>query len=134
MEPPEEWRPVVTHPGRYEVSDRGRVRVVAREIRRGFATVRLAPRVLRFALGGRTGDYLRVRLHAPRRHAYVHHLVCEAWHGPRPADGYVVCHVDDCRENNTPGNLYWGTADDNELDRYARRWIAENPDAEAAPF
>jgi hypothetical protein len=47
---------------------------------------------------------------------YVHVLVCEAFHGPRP-DGAQVRHLDGNRFNNTPSNLAWGTPQENSDDK-----------------
>lgn len=46
----------------------------------------------------------------------VHHLVLEAFVGPRPA-GLQCCHEDDCGANNSSTNLSWGTAKKNAADR-----------------
>lgn len=43
----------------------------------------------------------------------VHQLVCEAFHGPKPFDGAVVMHKDECASNNCPDNLQWGTQKEN---------------------
>lgn len=46
----------------------------------------------------------------------VHHLVCEAFNGPRVCDGgsRVVCmHLDENSANNRPDNLKWGTQKEN---------------------
>ena len=45
----------------------------------------------------------------------VHHLVAEAFIGPRP-DGLWCLHKDDNRANNTAENLYWGTPKQNAAD------------------
>jgi hypothetical protein len=44
--------------------------------------------------------------------AYVHILVCSAFHGPRP-EGKEVRHLDDYGLNNRPSNLCWGTREEN---------------------
>lgn len=104
------WRPVPGWPT-YEVSDAGEVRSL---------TTR---RVLAFSFGGRSGQYRRVMLghqvrgRRYRRHAYVHVLVLEAFAGPRPA-GMVVCHRNDDPEDNRLANLYYGTHENNECDKY----------------
>lgn len=119
----EEWRPVISHPTTYEVSNYGRVRSIGRAVaapalRAGSrwvpgTLIRFSPR-----RGGNAGNYLRVMLQTPtKRHAYVHMLVCEAFHGPRPADRFA-CHRDDDADNNTAANLYWGTRAENDRDRY----------------
>lgn len=43
----------------------------------------------------------------------VHRLVCEAFHGPEPADKPIVIHIDENSHNNRPENLRWGTQKEN---------------------
>lgn len=105
----EEWRPVARYEGVYEVSSQGRVRRIkpAPGVKVG--------RVLRPSTATR---YLTVALSQggkPKTH-YVHRLVCESFHGPPPFEGAHVLHWDDDRENNTPGNLRWGTVSENMHD------------------
>lgn len=110
----EEWRPVPGWP--YEASSLGR-------IRRAETGRILAPIA-------HTKGYHRVNLsqlnpdggRALRRHAYVHELVCEAFHGPRPP-GMQVDHRDTVRTNNTAANLRWLPAIDNATRYHA--WYAE---------
>lgn len=131
----EQWRPVVGHEGLYEVSDQGRVRTVARWHRTG-ATPRLLPvKTLAQAIGGRAENYKRVMLRAPTRHAYVHHLVLEAFVGPRPPD-MQVCHINDDGFDNRLANLYYGSRDDNEIDRWMAKRVGtpEHAELEDAPF
>ena len=47
---------------------------------------------------------------------YVHHLVLEAFVGPRP-EGYECCHKDGNPMNNNLPNLYWGTPAQNDADQ-----------------
>lgn len=47
---------------------------------------------------------------------YIHHLVLEAFVGPRPI-GMEACHFPDrCPRNNNAWNLRWGTKKDNHAD------------------
>jgi hypothetical protein len=46
----------------------------------------------------------------------AHHLVLEAFVGPRP-DGMQCCHGDGNRQNNSPGNLRWDTPLANSRDK-----------------
>lgn len=124
------WRPVPSHQGLYEVSDQGRVRLTARRISRGPCTFMAKPRLLATTTGGRAGNYLRVHLYNPERFAYIHHLVAEAFLGPRP-EGLMVLHKDDNGFDNRLENLRYGDRDENELDRHVARVAA---DLEAAPF
>ena len=108
----EKWLPVVGHEGRYEVSDRGRVRSLDRLNARG---QKIKGRILKerplpngrprvsIAAGGRAVD------------AYVYHLVLDAFIGPRP-QGMECLHWDDDPTNNTLENLRWGTRADNMRD------------------
>ncbi len=40
-------------------------------------------------------------------------MVCEAFHGPQPANKPIVMHLDEDSHNNKPGNLKWGTMKEN---------------------
>lgn len=68
-----------------------------------------------------SGGYLRVSLRRDGRQVTraVHVLVCEAFHGPRPA-GYHACHGKAGQLVNTVDNLRWDTPEENERDK--RRW------------
>jgi hypothetical protein len=48
--------------------------------------------------------------------AYVHRLVCEAYHGPCP-EGLQCRHLDGNRQNNRPENLRWSDKATNEADK-----------------
>lgn len=126
----ETWAEVVTHPGRYEVSTRGRVRVKSRSITRGFCSVTLPEAILKQTVGGRCKNYKRVMLSGPKRHAYVHHLVAETFIGPRP-EGEKVLHRDDQGFHNDLDNLRYGTQEENALDRHVAETAAG---LEPAPF
>lgn len=107
----EEWRPVVGYEGIYEVSDLGRVRSLPR---------RLVPNMRLMTLMEAGGGHLRVCLSRGDGTwvlRYVHALVAEAWHGPRPTARHEVCHNDGDPKNNVASNLRWGTRSDNMWDR-----------------
>lgn len=113
MQPtPETWLPVPIpgYEGRYEVSDRGRVRSL---LRRG--------RVLAQS-EHRTGMYWQVGLLAQGAKSgsarLVHHLVAAAFLGPRPP-GAVVRHLNGDSRDNRPSNLAYGTPAENIADSIA---------------
>ncbi len=47
---------------------------------------------------------------------YVHILVCDAFHGPRPA-GHEVAHLNGVRDDNRAENLRWATRAENHHDK-----------------
>ncbi len=47
---------------------------------------------------------------------FVHHLVCEAFHGPRP-EGMKVAHNNGNHLDNRASNLRWATDSENQNDR-----------------
>lgn len=52
------------------------------------------------------------RFHFKSKVVYVHTVVCEAFHGPRPCKDCEAHHKDENRTNNAPGNLEWLTKAD----------------------
>ncbi len=114
----ETWQPITEVPnsmlGLFEISALGRVRSLSTKDligRRKPGKVLMNPRI--------SGRYVRVRLrhHNVRIERCVHHLILEAFVGPRP-DGMIGLHRDDDRTNNTVSNLRWGTYSDNRLDAF----------------
>lgn len=55
--------------------------------------------------------------HGGSRRTFVHILVAEAFHGPKPFAGAVVRHLDGNPSNNCVANLAWGSHKDNEDDK-----------------
>ena len=117
----ERWKPVVGFEGRYEVSNHGRVRSVARRVvhsdgrqfnyplrilaqtteHKGYKNVKLTLT--------HKGKVLKVRT------ALVHHLVMEAFVGPKP-EGMCTRHLDDDPGNDRRSNLRYGTYQKNAQD------------------
>jgi hypothetical protein len=93
------------HPG-YRVSDGGRVQSL-----RGGRWRDIRP-------GRRGKGYLVAEVGSPagRVRRCVHHLVLEAFAGPRPFPGAVARHLDGDRGNNAASNLRWGTLSENVRD------------------
>jgi len=101
------WKPVVGYEGRYEVSDRGRVRSLCS--RHG---PRRTPRIL--AAAENTWGYPFVGLSAcgVRKLVPIHVIVAAAFYGPRPA-GMDINHLDGKKTNNRPSNLTYCSKSDN---------------------
>lgn len=98
-----EWRP--TSVSRWWACADGRIASVYKT---------RVPRILR---GTTCGKYRALMLTKPLRHFYIHALVCEAFHGPRPT-GLEVRHLDGDRHNNAASNLAWGTRSENHSDKH----------------
>lgn len=114
----ERWRPVVGYEGLYEVSDEGRVRSLDRLLpsERWGGLRKLSGAILKPSDNGQTGHQF-VRLWRDKKpcRRYVHHLVLEAFVGPRP-EGLEALHQDDTPTNNRLSNLRWGTRSENLRD------------------
>lgn len=115
----EEWRPIATTDGRYDVSSLGRVRsngwsiVTASGQRR-----RVPPRVLSAKPSHEFG-YVQVNLRLPNGrvwHAHVHILVLTAFAGSRPV-GFYACHNNGDPADNRAANLRWDTPSGNSADK-----------------
>lgn len=116
----EQWLPVVGFEGMYEVSSLGRVGSLPREIvvlgRNGPFTRRLKGKLLSVQRYG-SGHFYAVLCRSNQDfHIRIHHLVLEAFVGPRP-EGALGLHRDDNPNNNAVENLYWGTYSDNQYDK-----------------
>lgn len=101
----EEWLPVRDFAGKYEVSSAGRVRIVKSPKGQRLVPQKIHQRYPRVSLWDGTTT----------RNVYVHRLVAEAFLGAQPP-GEFVRHLDGDHENNTAGNLAWGTRSENMLD------------------
>lgn len=109
----ERWKGIFGFEGRYEVSDLGRVRSVARTVsspRHGSGGTRIIQsRIL--ALGARGSLYPMLNLvdaDGNRTSKMVHRLVAEAFI-PNPNNYPEVNHLDADRANNKAQNLEWCT-------------------------
>ena len=109
----EEWCAIEGWPD-YQVSNLGRVRSV-----RKWARGNRPPRVLK---PWRCGPYVAVALKRDGTKEWkvcVHHLVCVAFHGPKPisSERIEVAHGDGNPHNNVASNLRWATCAENNADK-----------------
>lgn len=113
------WRSVVGYEGLYEVSDQGEVRSLDRWARcgKGGKGRRWVPGQIMTYVHTLNGGHKLIRLSDGRRSRpfLVHHLVLEAFVGPRP-EGKEGLHWDDIPANNSLTNLRWGTRSENKYD------------------
>lgn len=112
------WKPVVGYEGRYEVSNRGRVRSVDRTtVRKNGMVAHHKGRILKTALNG-DGYWRGAFSQNGRMRSYkVHVLVCEAFHGPKPEWAHCARHLNGISTDNRPENLAWGTRSENMQDK-----------------
>lgn len=120
MQSTEAWKPVVGYERLYEVSSLGRVRSLDRitphnSARSGTQLTR--GRVRKLAVNG-TPPRVTLTLwrDGGQKTRLVHHLVLEAFVGPRP-EGTEGCHFDGDATNNQIDNLRWDTHLANEADK-----------------
>jgi hypothetical protein len=113
----EQWLPVVGFEGAYEVSDRGRVRSLERVVASGRYTRRVSPRLLSPTRNPNGRLYIDLNVNGVPDRRWVHHLVLEAFVGPRPP-GMEACHWNDVGHDNRSENLRWDTHSENMRDAY----------------
>lgn len=104
----EDWRPALGFPG-YFVSSLGRVRSHRR-------CQDPAGRILRGWLDKDGRRKVFVYDESGRVERFVHVLVAEAFHGPRP-EGMDTRHLNGDKTDNRPENLRFGSRSENELDK-----------------
>lgn len=115
------WLPIRGYEGVYEVSNLGNVRSLDRYCNgrwpgstRFYPGRKLNPTPLRYTRGP---DYLVVtlRYNGSRDYKKVHHLVAEAFLGPRP-EGLLIRHLNGDGGDNRAENLAYGTHAENAAD------------------
>lgn len=111
----ETWKPVVGYEGRYEVSDKGNVRSIRRLVRCRGGHRQAGGITLKPVRCNQTHLWVNLYSDGKARSRLIHHLVLEAFVGPRPNDEYG-CHNDGNPENNALTNVRWDTQSSNILD------------------
>lgn len=117
----EVWRPVVGYEGLYCVSNLGRVRTEPRMTTASYGKPHpVHQRILAAPLAPFGTGYPHVGLHkeGKQKTRLVHHLVLEAFVGPRP-HGMDACHNDGNSKNACAANLRWDTHKANMEDAVA---------------
>ncbi len=113
----EMWRDVLGYEGLYQVSDRGRVKSVARTVSHPHSGTLTVPERIRKPETTKKG-YSRVQLSKDghQRKRFVHDLMLEVFRGACPY-GLQARHLDGNNSHNIIENLTWGTRDQNTKDR-----------------
>lgn len=112
---PEQWLPVVGYEELYEVSDRGRVKALAKIDACGRSKPEI---IMKQHLTGKLPSRryaLTLRKDGISKRHYVHILMLEAFVSPRPP-GHLGCHIDDTPRNEL-SNLKWDTVSGNNYDQ-----------------
>ncbi len=109
------WVPIPKLKNKYEVSQHGRVRNV------------YTKHVLKPELNQKGYPRLTFRKSVVGRHNLkIHHLVAEAFLGPRP-EGTEVNHIDLDKTNNRPSNLEYVTGEQNRVHFWQHRKASHKP-------
>lgn len=107
------WKPVVGFEGLYEVSNKGQVRSVDREIlQKNGRTRKKVGVVLKQFITNKGYPYVMVNKDYKQHLKTVHRLVAEAFI-PNPNNYPVVNHKDEDKTNNCVENLEWCTQSHN---------------------
>lgn len=78
--------------------------------------------------------YVAVKKVGKTKFAPVHRMVCSAFNGPCPVDGYQVDHINGDRKDNRPCNLEWVTPQTNVRRGKSRAVRAITPTGETITF
>lgn len=121
----EVWKPVVGFEGVYEVSNMGRVRSLDRlttQRAKGGGTCERYRKGVLLRPGKATAGHLTVAL-GRGNSRLVHHLVLEAFVGPKPP-GLECRHLNGVENDNRLENLRWDTRGNNSRDKKWHRGAA----------
>lgn len=115
------WKDVAGWEGLYQVSNHGRVKILARTCltrNRWGPMIRHRPEKIRKASIAKGGHYPRIGFEREGRKGWadLHVLVCETFNGPKPGPGYHCAHNDGNPLNNRADNLRWATPRENAAD------------------
>lgn len=108
-EPQEEWRDIEGYEGYYQVSNLGRVKSLARAVKKQWFLKHIRERIMRPGLEDKGYQIVVLRINNSRQTIRVHKLVAQAFI-PNPNNLPQVNHKDCNRSNNRVDNLEWCTA------------------------
>lgn len=118
---PEEWKQIEGFEGRYEISNHGRVKSVARRYNCfGQNTCKVRERMMKFVIHNNGYYVVWLRKAGVHKKFFIHVLVARHFI-PNPEGKPVVNHIDCNKLNCHIGNLEWMTFSENTCYYYANR-------------
>lgn len=120
----ETWRDVPGYEGLYQVSDKGNVKSLSREMWNGKGYYLREEKIIKQSEDKHGRMVLGLYKNKNRKNYFVHSLVALAFIGERPKD-YVVAHCDGNNKNNDLSNLRYDTVRENSIDvfRHGQRIV-----------
>lgn len=117
----EQWRPIAGLEGRYEVSNFGRVKSLARvetHVKKGkFVTYRRKEKILKPGLGGNGYLTVSIGVFKNQKSVTIHYLVAMAFLPQCPGlyglGDWVIDHINENKTDNHVENLRWVTQQQN---------------------
>lgn len=97
----------------------------------GKRTYQLLPTYGQKTQADKQGNYFRMIFRFRCKTYKVHQMVCRAFKGLPPDEGFLVLHLDDNGLNNAETNLQWGTQLENLNSGRFRDLMAERAEARA---
>lgn len=108
----ETWKPIAGYEGRYEISDNGRVKSLARTVPNRHGERKIREKILPQRIN-RCGYYTVVLCkHCISKFKLVHRLIAEAFI-PNPENKPFIDHINTVRTDNRIENLRWVSAKEN---------------------
>lgn len=113
------WLPIAGYEGFYEVSDRGQVRSLDRDVpHHSGGTKHIRGRVLALTAGPHGHLYVALWRDGSQEKRYVHRLVLEAFDRPCPPGLEALHGSAGPADNRWPEAIHWGTHVENAIDMH----------------
>lgn len=116
----EEWKDIKEYEGRYQISNYGKVKSLAREVPRTYRPYSVEERLLVITIDNNGRQVVGLTTNGKTMNKYVHRLVAQAFI-PNPLNKPEVNHLDFDKLNNNIQNLEWVTEKENIQHSYDMR-------------
>ena len=118
----EEWKPVVGYEGRYEVSNYGKVKSLARKVDRKYRPYSIKEKLLKTYVDSYGKLCVGLTKKGVTKQYSVYRLIAIAFI-PNPENKREVNHIDFDKSNACIQNLEWTTPAENKIHSYQQRNI-----------